>query len=45
MTKKEFISYGEDAKKIHIGSFSHSSNIHEIASLINEKYKCCKKGC
>jgi hypothetical protein len=36
VTKKEFTSYGEDAKKIRIGSFSHSSNTCEIASLINE---------
>lgn len=45
MTKKEFISFGEDAKIIRIGSFSNSSNIREIASLINENVfrRICKK--
>lgn len=37
MTKKEFTSNDEDTKKIHIGSFSHSSNTHGIISLIYEK--------
>ena len=37
MTKKECTSFDEDAKKIRIGTFSHSSDIFEIASMINEK--------
>ncbi len=36
MTKEEFTSFGEDTTKIQIGTFSHSSEIHETTSLINE---------
>lgn len=45
MTKKEFTSTDEGAKNILIGSFSHSSSIHEIASLISENVfrRICKK--
>lgn len=37
MTIKDLTSSDEDSKKIRIGTFSHSSNIHEIASMIDEK--------
>lgn len=37
VTKEEFTSNGEDTNKIRIGTFSHSSGIHDIASKINEK--------
>ncbi|MBP1909479.1 hypothetical protein [Methanolobus bombayensis] len=37
MTTKECTCFDKDAKKIRIGTFSHSSDIHEIASMLNEK--------
>lgn len=37
MTTKECTCLDENSKKILIGTFSHSSNMCEIASLINEK--------
>jgi hypothetical protein len=37
VTTKECTSFDEGAKKISIGTFSHSNNVHEIASMIDQK--------
>jgi hypothetical protein len=37
VTTKECICFDKNTKKIRIGTFSHSSDIRKIASLINEK--------
>ncbi|MDK2830466.1 MAG: hypothetical protein PWQ51_1338 [Methanolobus sp.] len=37
MTTKECTGFDEGVKKIRIGTFSHSSNVHEIAGMINQK--------
>jgi hypothetical protein len=37
VTTKECTCFDENVKKIRIGTFSHSSEMRDIASLINEK--------